>query len=774
MNRQQRRAAAKRGQVPGAAPADAGFIEAVRLHQAGRVAEAADGYRRVLALDPQRADVLFNLAVALRQQGRLDEAVATYRRTVAVKPDYADAHFNLGNVLMALGRAGEASDAYRAAVAAKPDFARAYGNLGVALKEQGRREEAVAAYRQAVTLAPDYAEAHASLGHLLSDLGRRDEAIAAYRDAIRLQPGHAEAHCNLGTLLFEQGAHAEAAAAYARAIAAKPDYAEAHYNLGNLLKAQGRRDEAAAAYRAALTHKPSLAEAQANLGNVLGELGRLDEAVAAYRAALALKPDSAEAHYNLGNALKDGGALHAAAAEYRAALALKPDYAEAHGNLGVVLTGQGKIGEALAAYARAAALKPDDAAACSNWLMALNYAEDKTADEVFAAHRQWDARFGAAAPRPAAYANDCAPERRLKVGYVSPDLRAHSVAYFVEPLLQAHDRQAVEVFCYAEVAKPDAVTARLRHLADQWVDTVGMTDDALAARIVADGIDLLVDLAGHTAHNRLAVLARKPAPVQVTWLGYANTTGLSAIDARLVDAVTDPEGADAFASERLVRLAGGFLCYGGPTDAPEPAPSPCLANGTVSFGSFNNPAKLSDATLDVWAALLTRLPQARLVLKGKPFADTATRDLYHARFAARGVAAERVEMGGWVSADDHLAQYARVDIALDPFPYNGTTTTCEALWMGVPVVTLKGDRHAGRVGASLLTQIGTEEWIASSVDDYVAIAASLAEYPERLSALRGGLRARVAASALCDRAAFARQIEGAYRDLWQSWCANPC
>jgi protein O-GlcNAc transferase len=332
----------------------------------------------------------------------------------------------------------------------------------------------------------------------------------------------------------------------------------------------------------------------------------------------------------------------------------------------------------------------------------------------------------------------------------------------------------VEVFCYAEVKRPDIITGDLRRLADRWLVTVGLSDDELAERIRADGIDILVDLAGHTANNRLRLFARKPAPVQVTWLGYPNTTGLEAIDCRLVDAVTDPVGeADAWASETLVRLEGGFLCYGALKDAPEPTVPRCLKTGTVTFGSFNNPAKLSAATLEIWAKLLSRLPHARLLLKGEPFADEATRALFLARLGERGVAAERVELVAWLpNATAHLAFYHQVDIALDPFPYNGTTTTCEALWMGVPVVTLRGDRHAGRVGASLLTQIGLTDLIANSVEEYLEIAVALARNPERLSDLRRVLRSRMAASPLCDGPAFARKMESAFRTMWQYWCES--
>jgi protein O-GlcNAc transferase len=342
----------------------------------------------------------------------------------------------------------------------------------------------------------------------------------------------------------------------------------------------------------------------------------------------------------------------------------------------------------------------------------------------------------------------------------------------VEPLLRGHDRQKVEVFCYAEVTRPDSFTARLQGLADHWRVTVGLSDQRLAERIRTDGIDILVDLAGHTAGNRLPVFARKPAPVRVTWLGYPNTTGLKAIDYRLVDAVTDPDGeADAWASETLVRLEDGFVCYRGLRDGPELTPPPCLKTGTVTFGSFNNPAKVSTATFDAWAKLLSRLPQARLLLKGMWFADASTCALFLARLGERGVAADRVELVTWLPAAEHLALYHRVDIALDPFPYNGTTTTCEALWMGVPVITLRGHRHAGRVGASLLTRIGLTDLIAHSIEEYVEIAVALAGNSGRLDDLRRALRPRMAASTICDERAFACKMEAAFRSMWQHWCA---
>jgi protein O-GlcNAc transferase len=670
--------------------------------------------------------------------GRLADAEACYRRVLAAKPTDIVAQANLAVALMGQGKLDDAISAYRQAIRIKPELIEAYSNLGVAYKHQGKLADAIAAFRQAIGIKPEFAEAHYNLGCALRDQGKLDDAIAAYRQAIR----------------------------------AKPDLAEAYSDLGVALKDLGKLDEAVAAYRQAIGIKPDYAEAHSNLGNALTELGELNEAVASCRQAIGLKPDLTAAHSNLGNALKDQGKLDEAVAAYRQAVGIKSDLAEAYSNPGNALEDQSKHDEAIAAYRRAIGIKPDYAEALSNLLFSLNYDDKSTAGRLCVAHREWNERYGRPISRPTEHSNDREVGRRLKIGYLSPDFRGHSVACFVEPLLKGHDRRAVEVFCYAEVKRPDTVTGDLRRLADHWLVTVGLSDDELAERIRVDGIDILVDLAGHTANNRLRVFARKPAPVQVTWLGYPNTTGLEAIDYRLVDAVSDPVGeADAWASETLVRLEGGFLCYGALKDAPEPTVPPCLKTGTVTFGSFNNPAKVSAATLDVWAMLLSRLPQARLLLKGKPFADAATRALFLARLGERGVATERVELVAWQAGTTaHLALYHRVDIALDPFPYNGTTTTCEALWMGVPVVTLRGDRHAGRVGASLLTQIGLTDLIANSVEEYLEIAVALARNQRRLDRLRRSLRSCMAASPLCDGRAFARKMEGAFRTMWKHWC----
>jgi protein O-GlcNAc transferase len=760
------------GTVRNASSVDDLLRAGLKHHQGGQLDEAERLYRQILSLDTLHADSLHLLGVIAYQRGLHSNAVELINKAIGLNNGVANFHNNLGNVFRDQSRLAEAVACFERALALKPGYAEAHSNLGNVFRDQSRLAEAVACFERALALEPDLAEVHNSLGSVFRDQGKLAEATACFERALALKPGYAEAHSNLGNVFRDQGKLAEAIVCFERALALKPGYAEVHSNLGNVFRDQGRLAEAIACFERALTLKPGYAEAHSNLGNVFLDQGKLAEAAACYERALALKPDYAKAHNNLGKVFLDQGKLAEAVACYERALALKPDYVKAHNNLGNVFLDQGKLAEAVACYERALAFKPGYAKAGSNLVYCLNYNDTMTAPQLFAAHCDWNKRFSCPDLMPKTYANNCTPGRRLKIGYVSPDLRDHSVAYFIEVLLREHDREVVEIYSYADVVRPDAVTERLRGFTDHWVATVGLSHDNLAERIRTDGIDILVDLAGHTAKNRLPVFARKPAPVQVTWLGYPNTTGLAAIDYRLVDAITDPYGAaDAWASETLVRLEGGFLCYAAPKNAPIPSLPPCLTNGRVTFGSFNNPAKLSPATLDVWARLLNRLPQSRLLLKGKPFADATTRALLLSRLEERGLAAERVELVAWIpSQAAHLALYNRLDIALDPFPYNGTTTTCEALCMGVPVVTLCGDRHAGRVGASLLNQVGLTDWIAGSIDEYLEIAVNFAGAPSQLAELRHDLRPRLSRSPLCDGRKFARKIEAAYRTMWLRWC----
>jgi len=569
------------------------------------------------------------------------------------------------------------------------------------------------------------------------------------------------------------GRLADAEALYRQVLAATPGNAQALNLLGAVLGRTGRGEEGLALVKRAIARDKRNPVYRASLGTLLLRLGRPDPAIAAFRAALKLAPDLAAAHNNLGVAYKETGRVVDAIDAYRRAVGLADDYAEAWSNLGNALTDMNAGDEAESAYGKALSLRPDDATAHSNLLLSLNYRADIDEDRLFAAHRDWAARHaGPVTAAAAPHRRDSDPERRLRIGYVSADFRVHSVSFFLTSFLSHHDRDAVEVFGYAAVANPDTTTVALRAACDHWRDIRNLDDDAAAAAIRADRIDILVDLGGHTRDNRLPLFAQRPAPVQVAWLGYPATTGMTAMDWRLTDAVADPPGAaDSHYSERLVRLDDGFLCYASPTEAPAVAPPPSETAGYVTFASFNNFAKTGPDVLAAWARILEAVPESRLLLKTAIFTDTRARREIGARLAEAGLPSGRVTLlARQPDRGDHLTLYGRADIALDTFPYNGTTTTCEALWMGVPVVTLAGDRHAGRVGASLLAGLGLADLVAADAEDYVAVAAALAENGARRAALRAGLRDRMAASALCDGPGFARRIEAAYRDIWRHWC----
>lgn len=679
----------------------------------------------------------FELARRHHQAGRLPQAERIYRQILAHRPDHAQALHQLALIAYQVGQNEAAVELVRRAIALKPNSPEAYGTLGDVLSDTACLDEAIDAYRQAIALKPRYAEAHTNLGIAFSGLGRLDEAIAAFRQA----------------------------------IAINPNIPEVYANLGNVLVDRGRVDEALAACRQAIALKPTLPEAHNNLGNALSDAGQLDRAVGAYRQAIALRPDYAEANYNLGTALWALGRLDDAIAAFSRAIALRPSYAAAHNNLGNALKDEGRLDEAILAYRRALALKPDYAQADSNALLALHYQPGLDTLTIRDEHARWSR--GHAEPlkrliQP--HHNDCGPDRRLRIGYVSPDFREHPVGRFLLPLLAHHEKKHVEVFAYAQSPITDALTQQLRAHIDHWHSLVGLSDEEAAELIRRHQIDILVDLAGHTAHNRLLVFARRPAPVQVTWLGYPGTTGLGTIDYRLTDAYADPPGlTEACYSEQLVRLCPCAWCYR-PTQSP---PVSERREGPITFGCFNNFAKVTEPMLALWARIARAVPESRLLLKALGLASEGARQRAREFLCREGMAPERLELrGAEPSYDAHLALYDRMDIALDTFPYHGTNTTCEAMWMGVPVVTLAGRSHVSRVGVSLLSNVGLAEFVADSDEEYVRIAASLANDIPRLADLRRTLRPRMEHSALMDAPGFARNIEAAYREMWHKWCAT--
>ena len=535
-----------------------------------------------------------------------------------------------------------------------------------------------------------------------------------------------------------------------------------------------------AACQRAIALDPNIAESRNYLGIVPANMERPDEAITAYRAAIALKPAYVEAHYNLGIALANMGRLDDAIAAYRAAIALKPGYAQAHSNLGNALKESGRLDEAIAAFRKAMELNPAIIVAHDNLLLSLQYHPDSDPRNLFEESREWDGiqtellkqligSSSASSGRPSHNARTA--DRRLRIGYVSGDFRDHPVARFALPLLGSHDHGGFETFCYAKVPVSDSVTLQFQKYADGWRNIAGMSDAVVAEAIRLDEIDILVDLSGHTDGNRLPVFARKPAPVQVTYLGYPATTGLKAIDYRLTDELADPPGlADSYCSERLIRLPPCAWCYQPPEASPAVGELPAKRNGYITFGSFNNFSKINEPLLKLWAGILLRVPQSRMLLKAKSLRCGSVQEYVVRVMRDLGIGPQRLDMRGWVPAGDHLAVYNQVDIGLDTYPYHGTTTTCEALWMGVPVISLAGQSHVSRVGVSLLSNVGLEDFIGHTADQYVEAAVRLAGDLSKLEHKRQNLRQHMEQSPLMDAPKFARNIEAAYRLMWQGWC----
>jgi protein O-GlcNAc transferase len=605
--------------------------------------------------------------------------------------------------------------------------------------------------------------------------GRLNEAETIYRIVLGHQPDQVDALNLLGLLYVQLNRAAEAEPLLRRAIALESNFAEAHNHLGGALLQLGKMTEAMASYRRSIELSGDNPLVHANLGNALLLSGQCEAAVESFSKAIELKPDHVEALSGLAGALFKQGTKLAEAEEYlRRTLALRPDFAEAYGNLGELLSEEGRVDEAMVAYRRALDLRPGWNAMHSRLLFA-SLCSDKTDDAaIFEEHRRFDERYA----RPLArfiqpHRNERSIGRRLRIGYASPDFREHALAFFIEPILARHDAMQFEVFCYAYGRESDEVTQRLKSYGHAWRDIHSMDDEKAAELIRADGIDILVDLAAHSVGNRLLLLARKPAPVQATYLGYAGTTGLSVMDYRMTDAMVDPPGmSERFHSEKLVRLARSMWCFRPAAGSPDVGPLPCLSPGWVGFGSANALAKITDSVLSAWAEVLKQVPNSRLVLQARGLEDPTVRQRIAGALRQHGIASDRLEFSGWTDLAGYLKFLGQVDVALDAFPYAGGTTTCHALWMGAPVVTLAQTRSVSRVGASVLANIGLGELIAERVEDYIRIAVDLARDRERLATLRRGLRERMRSSPLMDEAGLVAELEKAYHEMWRQWCVQ--
>jgi predicted O-linked N-acetylglucosamine transferase (SPINDLY family) len=641
--------------------------------------------------------------------------------------------------------------------------------------DAGQLPEAESLYRQILARDPSHADALHYLGLLACQVGRLDAAEELIRRSIAVRPNTADPHNNLGETLRSLGRFDEAINCYRRAIELDSHYPQAFYNLGIALQQSGRLEEAIDSYRRATALRPGYATAWCNLGHCLEQLGRLDEALASCQASVSADPDLAAAHNNLGAILKRRGRLTDAIRSFERALAIDPQTADARNNLGQALEELGHGRQAIATFREVIRSHPEAAYAHSNLLVSMLYQPGVSEPENYAEARRWDELHAAPLARLVhSHANDRAARRTLRVGYVSPDFHAHPVAFFLEGLLDGHRRPdaEIEVFCYATSNEVDEVTLRLQRHADAWRNIACMSDDAAAELMREDRIDVLVDLSGHSGRHRLPLFARKPAPVQMTYLGYPATTGLNAMGYRLTDVHADPDGSgsDAFYAERLVRLPKTFVSFRPAPSPPAVATLPADANGHVTFASFHKLAKLNDDVLATWAAVLRRVPRSRVTLVAGALVEPVARQRLIVVFARLGITAGRVEFLPSRSFDAYLRLHDSVDVVLDAFPWTGHTVACHAAWMGVPTVTLTGTTHRSRMVHSLLMNLGLPELIGMTTDAYVDTAVALAKDARRLRTLRSTLRDRLANSALMNHQEFAHDMEAAYRTMWQTWC----
>jgi len=707
-------------------------------HQAGRLAEAETSYRQALAIEPRNAIALQLLGTLAYQVGQREFAVQLFEQALAAEPASAEALNNRGLALLELKRVGEALSSFEQALLLKYDYAEAWNNRGLAHCELEDFENALASYDRALAIRPDYGKAAYNRANALFQLCRYREALAAYERALEINPLFAQALTNRGAALHKLRRYKEALAAYDDALAIEPDSPETLSNRGATLLELNRNEDALANCDRALAIVPRLSGALNNRGLALHKLKRHHEALASFDQALAGDPNNAQSYLNRARVLFDRGEVGKAVESCRIALRLQPRNAETHSELLLMM----------------------------QCLPGITPQDMVTEQERYAEFHEQPLRTTWRQHR-----NDRNPERRLRIGYMSGDFRNHSLAFFIEPILSGHDKSHVESYCYYNNADHDLHTKRIAAHADHWIECAGMTDEQLAERIRSDRIDILVDLSGHTARNRLLVFARKPAPVQATWMGYIGSTGLSAMDYRITDPRMDPPGlTERYHSETLIRLPESWAAYQPEPGCPRVNELPALGGKTFTFGSLNTLAKMNPAVIALWARLLKALPDAKLMLGD--MGERPTRDRFLSEFGNEGIGPERLLLHPPVPILDYLALYHQIDLCLDPFPYTGGITTAHAMWMGVPVITLAGVQSVSRHGVAFLYRVGLPDFIAHSEAEYVERAVRVARDLPSLSRIRRSLRERMTTYSACDPQVITRHLENAYRSMWRRWCES--
>jgi predicted O-linked N-acetylglucosamine transferase (SPINDLY family) len=778
--------------------------QALQHHQQGQLAEAEALYRQVLSADQQQPDALNLLGVLALQVGHPAVAEELITQSLAIAPANIGAWGNLAKLYQSQKRFAEAEQAFHNAIQRGDTSAVTYLDLGSVCAAQGKHALALEHFSSAAAKGATV-NPHAQLASVLKSLHRYEEAVHILKQALHTQPDALEILHDIANLLDRLGQYDEAMRyyekAYIQASSASPSL-EVHTILGTVHTKFGRFEESLEEHNKALAREPNNACLLSNLADAHRKLGHVDHAEKFYNLAIAAQPNFWEIYFNIGSFYKEQGALDNAIDAYLKAIAINPNFtrlwvylaiaygeksdhpnayawlqktltaepnnAEAHLAIGFLKKEQGLLSEALEHHTLAFAGK-DNAAAHSNYLFMLHYDANMTPQDIYNKTLEWSARYAEGITH-LPHRNNPNPDRRLRIGYVSADLYKHPVTAYIESMLHSHDAAAVEVFCYANQLKQDDVTKRIQSSVHQWRNIHGVSDDIAARLIQEDEIDILIDLSGHTASNRLLLFARKPAPIQATWIGYFNTTGMKAMDYIITDRFLVPPEDEHLYVEKPLRLPHSGAVYAVP-DLEIPIKAlPAQANGYITFGCFNALSKLTPEVIRVWSEILKRVPHAMLLLKNKSFGQESMCAQYSEHFAAHGITQERLAFAGASPTAAYLEAYNSVDIALDPFPYNGSTTTFDGFWMGVPIIALKGHNLVSHIGESLLSAVGLEELIGNTTEEYIEKAVGLAGNISKLSTIRNGLRDTLTAAPIANPPLFTRGLEAAFRNIWKQWC----
>jgi len=752
----------------------------------GRAERVIDLLLSVVEQAPSVAAGWHALGLACESSGAAEDAERFLAKACSLSEGTALYWKDLGRVYLLRNRFDAALGALDRSLALDASDTITHYLRGQACSSLKRYTDAIDSFGVVLQRQPESAPALNSLGNVMRAVDRLVEAMDLYRMALKVNPEHMESWHNLGVIHALRKEWKESAACEAAAVAHRPQFWQAYVGLGLALSQQKLYDDAEPCFHQALAIAGDKPDILIELGNLAAGRQNGAEAMEWYRRAMNADPNYAGAFLNAAGLLRINGALEEALSLSEHVRQIDPKNTNAHNMIGNCLSELGRVREALGSFQAAVELDPADAVAHSNLLYNLNFHTAFARAQIATLHAAWG-RMQERRAQTVGVAPRTRPDlrKRLRIGYVSGDFRRHSVMYFLAPILRRHARDEFEIYCFSNVDREDEVTRQVRQMDIVWRDITAMPDLQACRQIVDDEIDILVDLAGHTGANRLGIFAHKPAPVQCTYLGYPNTTGLRAIDYRIVDAITDPlDTADPYCTEALVRLPRGFHCFSAPDPASEPGPedqpqlelrvNPVLPeerHGRLTFGTFNNNKKIDAETIRLWGCLLASFPEAQILLKGRAFRNREVRDTIYRRFAAEGVSSDRILLRVQQrSLAEHLNQYNDVDIALDTYPYNGTTTTFEALWMGVPVVTVCGESHASRVGASILTNLGHTEWVAHNDAELIEACRKLVANRDRRSALRLALREELRKGNLMDEAGFVLQLEAFYREAWRRHC----